>query len=56
MDYGYGLREREDSITVLLAGNMLYTEFKVAGKSKNAELNARAVFLLRKVAFLCFLE
>lgn len=46
MDY---ICERGESIGILLAGNKLLIEFKVAGRSKNAALIARPV------AFLCVL-
>lgn len=35
--------ERWDAVSFLLAGNMLLIEFKVAGRSKDAALTARAV-------------
>lgn len=36
---------KEHSITDVLAGNMHHIEFKVAGTSKNAALNASAILL-----------
>lgn len=35
--------ERWDAVSILLAGNMLRIEFKVAGRSMDAALTARAV-------------